>query len=291
MKTLHEHAALSAQLADYRQQGQRIALVPTMGHLHAGHISLISAARQHADIVVATIFVNPMQFGPNEDFDSYPRTLEADQQKLAEAGCDLLFAPTIDTLYPQGLSHHTVIHVPEVSAGLCGQDRPGHFDGVATVVTKLFNLVQPDVACFGQKDYQQVAVIRKMVADLCMSIDIITVPTVRAADGLALSSRNSYLSPQQRDLAPRLYATLQALGQKLPHHHLSALETEGYQALKAEGFKPDYVEIRALDLSPATAATKAWVILAAARLGETRLIDNLIIAEELTPLGGFQASR
>lgn len=277
MKTLHEHSALSAQLAHYRQQGQRIALVPTMGHLHAGHISLISAARQRADIVVATIFVNPMQFGPNEDFDSYPRTLEADQQKLAAAGCDLLFAPAVNTLYPEGLSQHTVIHVPKVSAGLCGQDRPGHFDGVATVVTKLFNLVQPDVACFGQKDYQQVAVIRKMVTDLCMPIEIATVPTARADDGLALSSRNSYLTDQQRSIAPHLYATLQALGRQLPHHDLSALETEGEQALKAAGLMPDYIEIRALDLSPATTETTVWVILAAARLGDTRLIDNLVV--------------
>lgn len=279
MKTLHKHTELSTQLTRYRQQGQRIALVPTMGHLHAGHLSLISAARQDADIVVATIFVNPMQFGPNEDFDSYPRTLAEDQQKLMEAGCDLLFAPTVDTLYPQGLSDHTVIHVPDVSAGLCGQDRPGHFDGVATVVTKLFNLVRPDVACFGQKDYQQVAVIRKMVADLCMPIEIVTVPTVRADDGLALSSRNSYLSAQQRSIAPLLYATLQALGRQLPHNDLPSLIAEGYQALEADGFAPDYIEIRALDLSPVTAETKAWVILAAARLGTTRLIDNLIVTD------------
>jgi pantoate--beta-alanine ligase len=191
MRTLRDIPALRETLGDYRRRGQRIGLVPTMGNLHAGHLSLVESARRHADMVVATVFVNPLQFGPSEDLNAYPRTLTDDQEKLKAAGCDLLFTPTVATLYPCGLDDQTRVCVPVVSEGLCGGSRPGHFDGVSTVVSILFNLVQPDVACFGEKDYQQLAVIRKLVGDLHFPIEIVGVPIVRAADGLALSSRNA----------------------------------------------------------------------------------------------------
>ena len=208
MRTLQDINELRATLRNYRLKGQRIALVPTMGNLHAGHLALIATARQHADVVVSSLFVNPMQFGPGEDLDAYPRTFEADQRRFTQLSCDLLFAPSVSALYPNGLAAQTRVHVPEVGEGLCGGSRPGHFDGVSTVVSMLFNLVQPDVACFGEKDYQQLAVIRKLVADLHMPIEIIGVPIVRADDGLALSSRNGYLSEQERAIAPTLYRTL-----------------------------------------------------------------------------------
>ncbi|GHE20946.1 pantoate--beta-alanine ligase [Halomonas urumqiensis] len=276
MRTLNEIPALREALDDFRRQGQRIALVATMGNLHQGHIALVETARRQADIVVATIFVNPMQFGPNEDLDAYPRTLADDQAKLTAAGCDLLFTPTTETVYPRGLASQTRIRVPEVSEGLCGGSRPGHFDGVATVVSMLFNLVQPDVACFGQKDYQQLAVIRRMVQDLHFPIEIIGVPTVRASDGLALSSRNGYLDDEQRATAPRLHQMLEALRDAMedgepPERALSM----GREALAQAGFTPDYLELRATDLSPVTATTRDAVLLAAARLGPTRLIDNI----------------
>ena len=187
MRTLQEIPELREALGEYRQRGLRIGLVPTMGNLHAGHLALVEAARRHADVVVATIFVNPLQFGAGEDLDAYPRTLTADQAQLEATGCDLLFAPTVTTLYPHGMDSLSQVRVPVVSEGLCGGSRPGHFDGVATVVSLLFHLVQPDIACFGEKDYQQLAVIRKLVADLHFPIEIIGVPIVRAADGLALA--------------------------------------------------------------------------------------------------------
>lgn len=211
MNTVKNLQQLRAAISRARSEGKRIAFVPTMGNLHAGHIALIQHATERADFVVASIFVNPLQFGANEDLDSYPRTLVADQSKLLEAGCNLLFTPDAQDMYPQGMAQQTIVSVPGVSTGLCGGSRPGHFDGVATIVCKLLNMVQPDIALFGEKDFQQLAVIRKMVADLNMPVQIFGVPIVRDHDGLALSSRNGYLSAQQRAAAPALQQCLQAL--------------------------------------------------------------------------------
>ena len=278
MRTLRDISELRATLRDYRLKGQRIALVPTMGNLHAGHLALIATARQHADVVVSSLFVNPMQFGPGEDLDAYPRTFDADQRQLTDAGCDLLFAPTVSALYPNGLDAQTRVHVPEVGDGLCGGSRPGHFDGVSTVVSMLFNLVQPDVACFGEKDYQQLAVIRKLVADLHMPIEIIGVPIVRADDGLALSSRNGYLSAQERATAPMLYKTLCELRDALARgESAEQVLHRGKTALYDAGFTPDYLELRDATLGPVTDTTHHAVLLAAAKLGPARLIDNLSV--------------
>lgn len=211
MNTVKTLQQLRAAISRARSEGKRIAFVPTMGNLHAGHIALIQQATERADFVVASIFVNPLQFGANEDLDSYPRTLVADQSKLLDAGCDLLFTPDAQEMYPQGMAQQTIVSVPGVSTGLCGGSRPGHFDGVATIVCKLFNMVQPDIALFGEKDFQQLAVIRKMVADLNMPVQIFGVAIVRDHDGLALSSRNGYLSAQQRAAAPALQDCLQAV--------------------------------------------------------------------------------
>ncbi|MCK0744562.1 pantoate--beta-alanine ligase [Chromohalobacter nigrandesensis] len=280
MLTLHDIAELRAHLTPYRRDGQRIALVPTMGNLHAGHLALIDAARRDADVVVATIFVNPLQFGEGEDFERYPRTLDTDTQALASHGCDIIFAPSADTLYPQGHAHLTQVSVPQVSEGLCSANRPGHFTGVATVVSLLFHLVQPDIAYFGRKDYQQLTVIRKMVADLHFPIDIVGVPTQRAEDGLALSSRNGYLSATERQRAPALYRILCQVRDALQSDTTpaSALR-EGLASLAAEGFKPDYLELRrAQDMGPVAVDTRETILLAAAHLGTTRLIDNLPVS-------------
>ncbi|MFP4137507.1 MAG: pantoate--beta-alanine ligase [Halomonas sp.] len=278
MRTLREIPALRETLGDARRRGKRIALVPTMGNLHDGHLALVAAARERAEVVIATIFVNPLQFGAGEDLDAYPRTLEADRHKLEAAGCDLLFAPDTATVYPRGLEAQTRILVPEVTEGLCGAARPGHFDGVSTVVGMLFNLVQPDLACFGEKDYQQLAVIRRMVADLHFPVEIVGVPIVRAEDGLALSSRNGYLDDAQRATAPELYRTLCALRDALAGGaEVAPTLEEGLARLRQAGFTPDYLELRAADLGPVTAATREAVLLAAARLGPTRLIDNLTL--------------
>lgn len=278
MRTLQEIPELRKVLGEYRQRGLRIGLVPTMGNLHAGHLALVKTARRHADVVVATIFVNPLQFGAGEDLDAYPRTLAADQAQLEATGCDLLFAPTVTTLYPHGMDNLSQVRVPVVSEGLCGGSRPGHFDGVATVVSLLFHLVQPDIACFGEKDYQQLAVIRKLVADLHFPIEIIGVPIVRAADGLALSSRNGYLSADERAAAPQLQRILTTLRHAIEAGDPVATTLEsGLKQLGAAGFEPDYLELRAADLGPVTATTREAVLLAAVRLGTTRLIDNLIL--------------
>ncbi len=250
-----------------------------MGNLHAGHIALIQHATERADFVVASIFVNPLQFGANEDLDSYPRTLVADQSKLLEAGCNLLFTPDAQDMYPQGMAQQTIVSVPGVSTGLCGGSRPGHFDGVATIVCKLLNMVQPDIALFGEKDFQQLAVIRKMVADLNMPVQIFGVPIVRDHDGLALSSRNGYLSAQQRAAAPALQQCLQALKAQIKNGRRDyAMLFEQFDTdLQAAGFRLDYVELRdALSLQPAAVDSTQLVLLAAAYLGSTRLIDNLI---------------
>ena len=278
MNTVKSVLELRAAVARARGEGKRIAFVPTMGNLHSGHAALVVKAAQRADFVVASIFVNPLQFGPSEDLDKYPRTLAADQEKLLEAGCHLLFAPTVEEMYPDGMSVQTRVSVPQLSEGLCGASRPGHFEGVATVVSKLFNMVQPDLAVFGQKDFQQLAVIRAMVRDLNMPIQIIGEPTVRAEDGLALSSRNGYLSAEQRATAPVVYRTLSQLAEAIGqgHRDYPALIAEGQQALVAAGLKPDYLEVRhALNLRPATADDRDLVILVAAYLGNTRLIDTL----------------
>jgi pantoate--beta-alanine ligase len=278
MRTLRDIDELRSTLQEHRQRGQRIALVPTMGNLHAGHLALVACARQQADIVVSSLFVNPMQFGPGEDLDGYPRTFDADQAQLVEAGCDVLFAPAVSSLYPNGLDAQSRVHVPVVGEGLCGGSRPGHFDGVSTVVSMLFNLVQPDIACFGEKDYQQLAVIRKLVRDLHMPIEIIGVPIVRAADGLALSSRNGYLTSEERAQAPALYRTLCTLRDRLEHG--AAIDTtlqQGKAALYEAGFTPDYLELRDTSLGPVSANTHQAILLAAAKLGPARLIDNITV--------------
>ncbi|MBA1264417.1 pantoate--beta-alanine ligase [Stutzerimonas stutzeri] len=278
MNVVRTVADLRAAINRARGEGKRIGFVPTMGNLHDGHIALIRKAGQRADFVVASIFVNPLQFGPNEDLASYPRTLAADQDKLFEAGCHLLFTPNVEEMYPSGQALQTIVSVPGVSEGLCGGSRPGHFDGVSTVVSKLFNMVQPDLAVFGEKDFQQLAVIRTMVRDLNMPVQIIGEPIVRAEDGLALSSRNGYLSPEERASAPALYRTLHQMADALRNgeQDYAALLLKGREALQAAGLRPDYLEIRsATDLQPATTGTRERVILAAAFLGKTRLIDNL----------------
>lgn len=280
MKTLNNLQQLRDTIAEARQAGQSIALVPTMGNLHAGHIALIKQAVERADFVVASIFVNPLQFGANEDLDSYPRTLEADQSKLQEAGCNLLFTPDAQTIYPHGMEQHTLVSVPGVSTGLCGGSRPGHFAGVATVVCKLLNMVQPDIALFGEKDFQQLAVIRKMVADLNIPVQVFGVPIVRDHDGLALSSRNGYLSAPQRANAPALQQSMQALKAKITtgDRDYTALFAQFNSELNAAGFRLDYIELRdALTLEKADLASTQLILLAAAYLGSTRLIDNLII--------------
>ncbi|WP_417707008.1 pantoate--beta-alanine ligase [Pseudomonas sp.] len=277
VKTLRE---LRAAVAQARAEGKQIGFVPTMGNLHAGHVSLVEIAAQRADFVVASIFVNPLQFGAGEDLDTYPRTLAADQEKLLAAGCHLLFHPDVAEIYPHGMGDQTRVSVPGVSEGLCGASRPGHFEGVATVVTKLFNMVQPDLAVFGEKDYQQLAVIRAMVQDLNMPIQIIGAPTQRAEDGLALSSRNGYLSDAQRATAPALYRGLQTIAEELRRGARDyARLIDGTQAQqRAAGFIPDYLEIRnAVNLRPAQLDDHHLVILTAAQLGSTRLIDNLVV--------------
>ncbi|MDU4255104.1 pantoate--beta-alanine ligase [Pseudomonas sp.] len=278
MNTVKTVRELRAAVARARSEGKRIALVPTMGNLHAGHAALVTKASQRADFVVASIFVNPLQFGPSEDLDKYPRTLAADQEKLLGAGCHLLFAPTVEEMYPDGMEGQTRLHVTGVSEGLCGGSRPGHFDGVATVVCKLFNMVQPDMALFGEKDFQQLAVIRKLVRDLNLPIQIFGEPTVRAEDGLALSSRNGYLTEEQRAVAPVLQRTLKQLAERIRHgeRDYPALLAEGRQQIEAAGLRIDYLEAReSTGLRPATAQDHQLVILVAAFLGSTRLIDNL----------------
>jgi len=283
MNTVKAVRDLRAALARARSEGKRIALVPTMGNLHSGHIALVTKAAQRADFVVASIFVNPLQFGPNEDLASYPRTLAADQEKLLQAGCHLLFTPTVEEMYPHGMADQTIVRVPVVSEGLCGGSRPGHFDGVSTVVSKLFNMVQPDIAVFGQKDFQQLAVVSALVRDLNMPIQIIGEPTVRAADGLALSSRNGYLNETQRAAAPALYRVINVIADAVRSgdSNFEQLLVSGKRDLEAAGFRPDYLEIRqAVTLRPATAEDRDLVILGAAFLGTTRLIDNLHLNRE-----------
>jgi pantoate--beta-alanine ligase len=280
MQSVQTVAALRDVVRGWKREGLRIGFVPTMGNLHAGHHSLIKLARQHADRVVASVFVNPTQFGPNEDFARYPRTLDADAEGLAAHGCDLLFAPTVEEMYPEGADNAVQVRVPgEVTSVLDGAQRPGHFDGVATVVTRLFNMVQPDIAVFGQKDYQQLQVIRALVRDLAFPIELVAAPTARAADGLALSSRNQYLSATDRTLAPEIHRTLLAMRDAaLSGQSLGTIEADAAKRLEAAGFSVDYAEIRSANLGePAADERSGLVALIAARLGGTRLIDNLEI--------------
>lgn len=279
MQTVHSVPALRAKVQSWRQAGELIAFVPTMGNLHEGHLTLVREALKRADRVVVSIFVNPLQFGPNEDLDSYPRTEQRDAAQLMEAGVDLLFLPAVEEMYPQGQENLTRVCVPELSRELCGASRPGHFEGVATVVTKLFNMVQPDLAFFGEKDYQQLTIIRRMVTDLNLPVQVVGVPTVREADGLALSSRNGYLSEAERAKAAGLYKVLSevkaaVLGGTDPRR----AEAVALERLQQAGFEPDYVSIRhADDLSVAEETPGNRIVLAAVRLGSTRLIDNLRI--------------
>ncbi len=264
----------------WRHHGEHIALVPTMGNLHAGHLSLVELASQHAERVVVSVFVNPTQFGLGEDFDEYPRTLKRDTQRLKKLDADVLFAPDVGTVYPFGIDKATVVSVPGLTRNFCGASRPGHFDGVTTVVARLFALVQPDVAVFGQKDYQQQLVIRHMTADLSLPIRIITAPTVREADGLAMSSRNQYLSEVERSVAPQLYASLEAIGAELENgkRNFGELEEVARRQLQAAGFVPDYVAVRrAENLEPPDRDCDEIVVLAAAQLGKARLIDNIVV--------------
>jgi len=271
MRELHE---------GWRHNDEHVALVATMGNLHSGHLSLVDLARQHAERVVVTVFVNPTQFGEGEDFEDYPRTLKRDTQRLRKLDADVLFTPDVDTVYPFGIDRATVVSVPALTRNYCGASRPGHFDGVTTVVARLFALVQPDVAVFGQKDYQQQLVIRHMTADLSLPIRIITAPTVREPDGLAMSSRNQYLSEAERAVAPQLHAALETIGAELQDgiRNFEDLESDARNTLQAAGFVPDYVAIRrAENLEPPDRDCDEIVVLAAAHLGKARLIDNIVV--------------
>jgi pantoate--beta-alanine ligase len=278
METVTTIAAVRERVRSWRLAGLRVAFVPTMGNLHAGHVSLIEAARLRGDRFVASIFVNPMQFGPNEDFAHYPRTPQEDERMLAAAGCSLMFVPEVAEIYPHGAERATRVEVPGLSRILDGEFRPGHFEGVTTVVAKLFHIVGPDLAVFGEKDFQQLTIIRRMVAELCMPVEIVAAPTVRDADGLAMSSRNQYLTAAERWLAPRIYATLQAAAARLRSGEadFAGIERAGVQALQSAGFGPEYFAVRsAADLAAPAPDTRALVVLAAARLGKARLIDNV----------------
>jgi pantoate--beta-alanine ligase len=281
METLGRIAGVRERVRAWRAAGLRVGFVPTMGNLHRGHLSLVEAALGRADRVVASVFVNPLQFGPTEDFGRYPRTLERDREQLVAAGVHLLFAPTPEEMYPAGPGRTAVVEVRALDGILEGEFRPGHFAGVATVVAKLFNIVAPDVALFGEKDFQQLAVVRRMVRDLCMPVEVVGAPTVRDPDGLALSSRNQYLSPPERALAPRLYATLAALRERVlaGDRRWPELQAGAMRELAETGFVPDYVALRrAEDLEPPGEGDRELVALVAARLGGTRLIDNLRIS-------------
>lgn len=277
IETVNQLSRLREIVGGWKRAGLRVALVPTMGNLHAGHFSLIELARANADRVVASVFVNPTQFGPNEDFAQYPRTPDADRHGLAAAGCDVLWMPAVEQMYPLGTDHATRMHAPGISDVLEGACRPGHFDGVCTVVARLFNQVQPDVAAFGRKDYQQLAVIRQMVADLAFPIEILGAPIVREDDGLARSSRNQYLSAPERALAVELRRTLlQVRDECVAGKPRAAVQAAALARLQAAGFEVDYCEVRLPDLAEPTRDDDGpRVALLAARLGRTRLIDNI----------------
>ncbi|MFC3715307.1 pantoate--beta-alanine ligase [Luteimonas soli] len=276
IETVTELPALRARIAAWKQDGLRVGLVPTMGNLHAGHFSLVELAREHADKVVASVFVNPTQFGPNEDFARYPRTPEADATGLEAAGCDLVWLPPVEQMYPFGADNAVRMRVPGITDVLDGAHRPGHFDGVVTVVSRLFNQVQPDVAAFGLKDYQQLAVIRYLVRDLAFPVELLPAPIVREPDGLALSSRNQYLSVEQRAVAPMIHRTLLAMRNATQAGGMrAAVEAQAREALEAAGFVVDYAVVRDRHLDEPEDGPGERVALVAARLGSTRLIDNL----------------
>lgn len=271
---------LRQQIRRLRMEGKRVALVPTMGNLHDGHMKLVDEAKARADVVVVSIFVNPMQFDRPEDLARYPRTLQEDCEKLNKRKVDLVFAPSVKEIYPNGTETHTYVDVPGLSTMLEGASRPGHFRGVSTIVSKLFNLVQPDIACFGEKDFQQLALIRKMVADMGFDIEIVGVPIMRAKDGLALSSRNGYLTAEQRKIAPGLYKVLSSIADKLQagERDLDEIITIAGQELNEKGFRADDIQIRDADtLLEVSENSKHAVILVAAWLGDARLIDNKIV--------------
>ena len=278
MQIVDEILALRQIRRTWQSSKEVIAFVPTMGNLHNGHLKLVKEAKKHATKVVVSIFVNPLQFGPDEDLDAYPRTLQNDQDSLRALGVDVLFMPKSDDIYSRGLEQQTFVEVPGLSYMICGASRPGHFRGVATIVCKLFNMVQPNHAFFGEKDFQQLQVIKAMVTDLSMNLSIHGVPTERHEDGLAMSSRNGYLTPEQRTLAPALYQEISALAQAIVdgRRDFSLLIGDAKSALAAKGFKPDYLELRSADtLLQVGHEDKHLVILAAAFLGKTRLIDNI----------------
>lgn len=281
MRTYSHTARLQSALREFRDRDQNIAFVPTMGNLHQGHLELVRKARQLCDVVVVSIFVNPLQFGPGEDLEAYPRTLAADREKLFAEGVQVLYTPAVEEIYPNGMATQTLVHVPDLGDTLCGSSRPGHFDGVTTVVCKLFNAVQPDIAVFGEKDFQQLSIVRRMVRDLCMTIEIVGVATSRDEDGLARSSRNGYLSAEERRIAPLLHQTLNSCREAIAcgFDNFLQLESHARMQLLQAGFEPDYFAIRdANTLHTVTEDTEEIAILAAARLGGTRLIDNVRLA-------------
>jgi pantoate--beta-alanine ligase len=276
IETVTELPALRARIAAWKREGLRVGLVPTMGNLHEGHFSLVELTREHADRVVASVFVNPTQFGPNEDFDRYPRTPEADIAGLETAGCDLVWLPSVEQMYPFGADNAVRMRVPGITDVLDGAHRPGHFDGVVTVVSRLFNQVQPDVAAFGRKDYQQLAVIRYFVRDLAFPVELLAAEIVREPDGLALSSRNQYLSAAERAVAPTIHRTLLAMRESMRAGVPRAtVEVQAHAALDAAGFVVDYAVMRNIHLAEPGKEPGERVALVAARLGTTRLIDNL----------------
>jgi pantoate--beta-alanine ligase len=280
MKTVFDLPSLRREIAGWKQQGLSIAFAPTMGNLHDGHLSLLERAGQLGDRTVVSIFVNPIQFGKGEDYENYPSTLDADRQKLESSKLDLLFTPNLKELYPGGMDLDTRVNVPELSSILCGKFRPDHFSGVATVVTKLLINVTPDFALFGEKDYQQLLIIRRLAADLCIPSTIIGMPIIRESDGLAMSSRNAYLTPAQRQIAPTIYSSLQAAAEKLlrPSANIARIEQEGMQTLESAGFRPEYFSVRrSSNLAEPEPDDQELSILLAAWLGPARLIDNIKI--------------
>ncbi|HEX5786557.1 MAG TPA: pantoate--beta-alanine ligase [Woeseiaceae bacterium] len=280
MEVIRTREELRDMLANWRHHDEHVALVPTMGNLHQGHVSLVDLARQHAERVVVSVYVNPTQFGPGEDFTEYPRTLERDTRRLRKVRADVLFVPDDETVYPFGHECATVVAVPGLTENFCGAFRPKHFDGVTSVVARLFALVTPDVAVFGQKDYQQQLVVRYMTEDLNLPIRIITAPTVREDDGLAMSSRNAYLSDEERPIAPRLYSVLSSVAGELQDgkRDFAALEKQGRSELEAAGFTVEYLAVRrAQNLAEPDRDCDELVVLAAVRLGKARLIDNVVV--------------
>jgi pantoate--beta-alanine ligase len=281
VKIFDQPGMMREQLDHLRAESKTIGFVPTMGGLHEGHLSLVRQAKSVADAVVVSIFINPLQFGANEDLDAYPRKLEDDLQQLEQLDTDMVFTPTPDTMYPLGLEAQTKVLVPDLTTVLCGASRPGHFDGVSTVVCKLFNIVGPNTAVFGQKDLQQLLIIKRLVADLALPVTVIGHPTTREADGLAMSSRNTYLNEDQRAIAPTLYQSLSEAVEAIKNgsRDYPALEKGALTTLEKAGFAPDYIEIRrSTDLIRATEADEDIAIFGAARLGTTRLIDNIVVS-------------